>query len=381
MSTLIPPALLMLLCAATAHGQDTLRFRSEAFGAQREVIVHLPEFHRYAAPEVRMPVIIVLDGQHEWFVDPVLNDVSYLQYTHEVPQAIVVTVPLVDRVAECAPDSVDQPSMPLLALLVQELPPLLAPYHPGDITLLVGHSFSASFALYARLRAPEAFDAVIALSPLHQVARTLPGAVQQLVQDREGRIMVAVGGADPTKDAGHYERLKSAVARALPERAQGRFVFKEYPAAGHTSLPIIAFPELLATYFLPFSTRDTLVPVDEEFRMLAPPPAPEELLAELRHTWTFMGEPLPGELAEFNGILSKLFASGYLEHVAVLAREAARLYPGDHDFLAWQAEALKERDPARARLLLEEALRVLDRNEPDGPDKAELREELEHLLD
>lgn len=110
-----------------AQRTDTLRFHSTAFGTERSVVVHLPEFHRYASEQVRMPVIILLDGQHEWLIDPLLNDIRFLQYTHEVPQAIVVTVPHGDRVQESAPDSLDQPTMPLLELLTKELPPLLKP--------------------------------------------------------------------------------------------------------------------------------------------------------------------------------------------------------------------------------------------------------------
>ncbi|MCB0810512.1 MAG: hypothetical protein KDB96_14645, partial [Flavobacteriales bacterium] len=63
--------------AGMAQHTDTLRFRSQAMDADRLVVVHLPEFHRYASEEVRMPVIVVLDGQHEWFVGPVVNDIRY----------------------------------------------------------------------------------------------------------------------------------------------------------------------------------------------------------------------------------------------------------------------------------------------------------------
>src|SRR5690606_19726648 len=47
-----------LTTSGIAQQIDTLRFHSNAFGAQRMVVVHLPEFHRYASEEVRMPVII-----------------------------------------------------------------------------------------------------------------------------------------------------------------------------------------------------------------------------------------------------------------------------------------------------------------------------------
>ncbi len=122
-SLLLVTLLDLLSVVAQAQRTDTLRFHSTAFGTEREVVVHTPEFHRYASAQVRMPVIILLDGQHDWFTAPLLNDIRFLQYTHEVPQAIVVSVPHANRVKECATDSITQPGMPLLDMLVTELPP------------------------------------------------------------------------------------------------------------------------------------------------------------------------------------------------------------------------------------------------------------------
>lgn len=371
---------LLVLHLALAQRSDTLRFHSTAFRTERSVVVHLPEFHRYASEQVRMPVIILLDGQHEWFIDPLLNDIRFLQYTHEVPQAIVVTVPHMDRVQESAPDSIDQPTMPLLELLTKELPPLLKPYNPGDLTVLVGHSFTASFALYAHAAAPDAFDAVIALSPLHLVDRSIPRVVERLIDHPNERVLVAVGGAQRLKDGGHHADLTAAVTAADASRAQGRFLFKEYPSAGHTSLPLIAFPELLSTLFLPYALRDTLAAVDRNYKLVAPPPAPEELLRELERSWGFLGSSLPWDLAEANGLLSRLESSGYMDHVTLLLRRAIDLYPNEYYFHAWLGQTLLERDPAAARASLLKARDVQDRFARDEPDYEEMKAEIEGML-
>ncbi|WKZ65743.1 MAG: alpha/beta hydrolase-fold protein [Flavobacteriales bacterium] len=366
--------------STNAQRTDTLRFHSTAFNGHREVVVHLPEFHRYASNEVRMPVFVVLDGQHEWFLDPVLNDIRFLQYTHEVPQAIVVTVPHADRVQESAPDSIDQPTMPLLELLTKELPPLLKPYKPGDLTVLVGHSFTASFALYASLAAPGAFDAVIALSPLHQVKQSLPLVIERLISHPNERVLVAVGGPQRLKDGGHHAELTAAVRAADASRTEGRFVFKEYPSAGHTSLPIIAFPELLSTLLMPYALRDTLAAVDSNYKLTAPPPPPEELLWELEQSWRFLGDTLPWDLAEANGLISRLENSGYTDHVIVLLRRAIELYPNDYYLHAWLGEALLERDPAQARASLLKALDVQAAFARDEADYEEMKAEIEGML-
>ncbi|MBK9274970.1 MAG: hypothetical protein IPM49_10590 [Flavobacteriales bacterium] len=365
---------------APAQRTDTLRFTSEAFGTERTVLVHLPEFHRLAGPEVRMPVFILLDGQHEWFIGPALNDIRFLQYTHEVPQAIVITVPHADRVKECAPDSITQPTTPLLTMLTQELPGLLTPYHPGDITVLVGHSFSASFALYAYLAAPAAFDAVIALSPLHQVDRSLPLVMERLQHAKDERVLLAVGGPERFKDGGHHAGLTRAMHDALPTRAGDRVFFKEYPSAGHTSLPIIAFPDLLATLFRPYALRDSLAPVDENYALLHVPPPPAQLVKELEASWSFLGGTLPWDLAEANGLLSRLENGGHPDHVIALLRQAITFYPNEYSFHAWLGEALLERDPAAARSLLMRARELQDAYARDDADYEGTKAAIERML-
>ena len=373
-------ALGSLTLSSFATTGDTLRFHSTAFGTERTVVVHLPEFHRYAGPEVRMPVIILLDGQHDWFVEPLLNDIRYLQYTHEVPQAIVVTIPLADRVQESAPDSLGQPSLPLLRMLTGELPALLGRYNPGDLQVLVGHSFTSSFALYAFVRAPEAFDAVIALSPLHLIADLLPATARAVDLDPDKRALVAVGGAERLKDGGHHAGIVP-VEQGMDRRADHhRLVFRQYPSAGHTSLPIIAFPDLLATLFTPFSLRDSLAAVDGEYRLVHPPPAPKDLLAQVEAGTAFLGSTLPWEIAEINGLASRLYSSGYLEQATAVYRRAVQLYPRLYEFHWSLGELLLEQDHPDAMTSLQEALRLLESQEPALPDRMEIRGETEALM-
>ena len=375
-------ALLLLLWPLLGQAQhtDTLRFNSAAFGTERTVVVHLPEFHRYASPEVRMPVIILLDGQHEWFVDPLLNDIRFLQYTHMVPQAIVVSVPHANRVEESAPDSIAQPGMPLLELLTKELPPLLERYDPGDLTVLVGHSFTASFALHAALAAPGEFDAVIALSPLHLVEHSVPRVADRLEREASERVLVAVGGAHRLQDGGHHADLSKAVTAARIDRTQGRLLFREYPSAGHTSLPIIAFPDLLATLFTPYAVRDSLAPVDGEYKLTSVPPSPEVLMERVATNCRFGNSVLPWDVAEINGLASRLYSSGYLEQATAVYRRAVQLYPKLYEFHWSLGELLLEQDHPDAMKSLQEALRLLDSEEPGLPERMEIKGEIEALM-
>ena len=367
-----------MLLASRASAGDTLRFHSTAFGAERSVIVHVPHFFSEASEQVRMPLFILLDGQHEWFVDPLRNDIRYLQYTHEVPQAITVVVPHADRVEESAGTAHGGDALPLLRMLTEDLPPLLERYHPGDYRVLIGHSFTASFALHAKQHAPASFDAVIALSPLHRVEKYLPALHEQLGERRDDDVLIAVGGADPLKDGGHHGKLLAAW-NALPT-ARGRMILKEYPSAGHTSVPIIAFPELLSTLFHDFALRDSLAPVDQEYRPLHPPPPPEELMARVDASTRFRGAVLPWELPEINGLASRLWAGEHLDHVRAIYRRGVELYPGDAGMHWSLGEALLPEDRAAGELHLRKALAFLENSSASEAERAEAEAAIEELL-
>jgi pimeloyl-ACP methyl ester carboxylesterase len=268
----------------------------------------------------------------------------------------------------------------MLELLTKELPPLLKPYNPGTITVLVGHSFTASFALYAYLAAPETFDAVIALSPLHLVERSLPRVADRLVREPDERVLVAVGGPENAKDGGHYTNVTEAIRQAGPDRTGGRLLFRAYPSAGHTSLPVIAFPDLLATLFRTYAVRDTLASVDRDYRVLTPPPPPDTLLRQLEASWSFLDDTLPWDLAEANGLLSRLESSGYMDHVILLLRRAIQLYPNEYAFHAWLGVALLEREPEVAQASLRKALEVQAAFARNDPDHEERKAEIEGML-
>jgi hypothetical protein len=361
-----------------AHTADTLRFHSKAFGTERTVIVHIPEFLATASDLVKAPVFILLDGQHDWFIQPLLNDIRYLQYTHEVPQAIVVVVPHVDRVVESAESNEQAGPMPLLQMLTDELPNLLIPYHPGTYQVLIGHSFTASFALYAKQQAPETFDAVIAISPLHRVGHYLPGLAQQLRERPNDDVLIAVGGADRSKDGHHHASLMSAWNALPPEK--GRMLLKEYPSAGHTSIPVVAFPELLSTLFMDFALRDSLASVDEEYVLEQPPPSPEKLMQQVEANLRFRGDTLPWEVAEINGLASRLWTGDHVEHVLAIYRRGVELYPNDLSVNWSLGEVLLPTDRRAGERYLRKALQLLETSTLSEAERAEARSEIEELL-
>ena len=373
-------ALGSLTLSSFATTGDTLRFHSAVFGTERTVVVHLPEFHRYASAEVRMPVIIVLDGQHDRFVEPVLNDIRYLTCTKEIPQCITVVVPHEDRVRESWLPEGEGPEPALLRMLVEELPGLLAKYHTGDVQLLIGHSFTASFALYAFAKYPQGFPVVLAHTPGNGAEEHLPRVADALRKDADRAVYVSVGGSELQKDIHHHRWLTKAVeGEGLPGDLSG-FVFREFPSAAHHAVPIRATPEFLSHCFHAFSMRDTLVPVDMNYQLKAPPPTADELLHNVAATLAWRGGTVPWELPEINGMASRLMSGDHPEQLLAVYRLGAELYPNYWEFHAAVGELVLDKDPCAARTALLHVLRLLDSEEQDLPERMEIKGEIEGLL-
>ena len=366
--------------AGMAQHTDTLRFRSQAMDADRLVVVHLPEFHRYASEEVRMPVIVVLDGQHEWFVDPVVNDIRYLTFTKELPQCIIVEVPHADRISECRIPEGEGPEPALLRMLVEELPGLLEPYHPGGFQLLIGHSFTASFALYAFAKYPERFPVVLAHTPGNGSDGHLARVKQHVQEDPDRAVYLSVGGPELKKDKWHHGWNTEALRKEGLPGDLPNFLFREVPHAAHNAVPIRATPEFLSHCFNAFSLRDSLVPVNMYYQLDDPPPPAEELLRQVEQDLAWRGTSIPWELAEINGMASRLMTGDHPEQLLAVFQRGVELYPGYWEFHAAVGELLLESDPAKGKASLRRSLALLEEYDRDQPDYAEIKAELEELL-
>ena len=225
-----------------------------------------------------------------------------------------------------------------------------------------------------------AFDAVIALSPLHLMNEALPQVVGSLKDRSNDHVLLALGGAERLKDGGHYARVEPTIRALGPDPVPGRFIYQEYPSAGHTSLPIIAFPELTSTLFSPYALRDSLAPVDDNYELREPPPPPEVLLQQVVHTLGFSGSVIPWDVAEINGLASRLWSSGHEEQVRAVYERAVELYPVLYEFHWSLGESLLEVDRHAAMRSLNKALELLDTEEADLPQRMELRAAIEALM-
>tara|TARA_R110000868_G_scaffold206829_1_gene455749 strand:+ start:629 stop:1789 length:1161 start_codon:yes stop_codon:yes gene_type:complete len=359
---------------------DTLVFFSSIFEENRELRIHLPQFYKYSSEKRSLPVIYLLDGQHNWFVNPLLSDIRYLQYTHEIPEAIVVEIPLIDRVEESLFKSLEGEKSALHRFIIEEVDSILRDYRPNKVRVLIGHSFTASFALYSYLQEANFYSAVLAHSPLYKVEK-LAQALQELTIDEQNGIYLSIGSVASGKDSIHrlaYDRIRAAYPRLFANihSYEGDF-------SGHTSIPIVANPYFLSLLFMDFSTRyNTIAKVDFEYALLKPPLSPVEELQKIRDQSQLLGEFYPPEVPAFNGMISRYWNSDYLEHCKALLQEALIYYPLYYDF-HWQLYELYWLEGAeeKAKYHLLEASRLIITMEGGAEDWHDLIRQIDAELE
>lgn len=364
---------LNILTAGKAQKTDTLSVWSAALQEQRRVYVHLPEFFRYQSDSVKLPVICILDGQHEWFVNPVLSTIRYLQFTHEIPQSIVVVIPHTDRIRECGIESVGR-EQPLHIFLTRELEESLRQYKPGSYRMLIGHSFSASFSLHSLLLSPGFYSAIVANSPLDEL-ENLVKAFESRIDISRKKIAISVGGMAKDKDFYHrrvYNRLKAEHTGFF-----GNIGLFEADQSAHNAVPIVAVPQLLMHFFTDFSSRFSAVAaVDSEYRLTEAPGTVEAELEKISQASGLSGHFYPPELPEINGIASRYLSGGFKSHAIGVYRMGLKYFPAYYEFHLYLYELLLTDEPDIARLHLMKAKELIETVEVSGAEKLSLLEEI-----
>ncbi len=349
------------------YGQktDTISFFSKSFNQERTVYVLTPQFYKYQSAELKLPVIYILDGQNDWFVNPALSSIRYLQYTHEIPQAIIVVIPLKNRNKECGIVSLSQPEAPLHTFITGELNDKIKQYNPGNYRVLIGHSFSASFAMYSYMLAPDFYSGIIANSPLDQLENLIK-ALQENEKIDKSRLYLSFGAVD--KDSYHrkgYEDMKVKYP-AFFNKAHTFLV----NSSGHSAMPIIAIPELLNELFNSFYARyNPVAKVDVFYKLVAPPKPVAEEMAEVYENSKLGDQFYPPELPDINGIASRYSQSGYKQQAIGVYELGLKYYPNFYGFQFSLAQLYAATDRQKAKTHLDKALNLLktipDKNEKE----------------
>ena len=371
---------MLMIFPVTAMGQqvDTLTFFSKVFKAKRSVIIQTPEFSRYRSDSTTLPVIYVLDGQHEWFVNPVLSDIRYLQYTHEIPNAIVVVIPHQDRIRECAIRDISK-GQALDSFITQEVEERIKLYHPSEFRIIIGHSFSASFSLYMYSRHPELFSAVIANSPLDKLEELVTGMDKDPRINKSG-VHISVGGLAMDKD--HFHRIEyDSLKLKYPSFFAGIHTF-EADRSSHNAVPVVATPSLLTDVFAPFKSRYTLTAqVNEEYKLVTKPLGPEAEYIRIMEASRLGKYFYTPEIPDLNGMASRYEMNGYPAQARMVYETGIRFYAYYYGFYMSLYDLLKETDKQKARTYLLQAAQLIKTREPKNTEnKALLKTIKEELL-
>ena len=358
---------------------DTISIPSPNFHQVRKIYIKSPEIKKQASDKVRYPVLYLLDAQQEWLTNPLLSEIEYLQYTHDIPQMIIVMVPLVNREKECREGLQENEKSPLLEFLMMETEAALQSYNPSGLRILLGHSFSASFALSAFLKRPEFFDIVIAHSPIDRLESLLLKFDSAYADKTTIPAYLSFGSTHSSKD--YWHRTIFNELKTKHQSVMNKLHIITSDVASHTSVPLITTPEILSKIFLPFSLRfDPIGKIDNEYKLLEKPGTTNELLTEINNNSTLYDEFYPPEIAEINGIGSRFYENGYMDHaLAVWEEIGLNYYPNYYEFHLNVGELYLKKNPEKAALHLKIArLLIEDANMP-VTEKAELLESIRKM--
>jgi len=370
---------LVAFCMSKAQQTDTLKLFSKAFDEERTVFIRLPEFYAYQSEEIRLPVFIILDGQHEWFVNPLLSTIRYLHYTHQIPQALTVIVPHNNRYEECTLPDLAGETLPLHVFLTEELYEALKSYNPGNYRLLIGHSLTASFALYSYLKAPGFYAGIFANTPADMLEEVLL-ALEKHPSAELNKIYISAGSPNRTKDI-HHRKLYDKLKANHPRIFEGLNTL-ESNAASHNAVPIVAMPTFLNDHFYDFSIRfDDLAVVDKNYILINNPGNIEDELVLLNHAARLGNTNYPPEIPEINGIASRYLNNGYVEHAIAVFEFGRTLYPGDYEFYLILAELYFDSNKKKSRELLMEAVERIRLNIKPIDERENLISEITRFLE
>jgi predicted alpha/beta superfamily hydrolase len=357
------------------YSTDTLSFYSKAFNEDRTIYISTPIFYKYQSEKVKLPVIYILDGQHEWFVNPLINTITYLQYAHQIPQAIIVTIPFINRNREYGIKSLEGEELPLQKFITEEVDEKIQSYHPHNFKMIIGHSFSASFALYSYLKNPAYYSAVIANTPLDSFEKLIL-AFKNNKQIDKSKISISVGGKSERKDTIHrkeFDRLKTRYPVFF--NSINTFVADN---SLHNAVPIVANPYLISKVFTTMSKRfKKVVPTeltDEgDYKVIIKELVSVEDAISNIHRYSKLGNYFfPPDISEFNGIISDYLNSDLNDYGIAVIEMAIKYYPNYFDFHLQLYVLLLKTDTSRSKAHLDKAHELLISLETDLPVKQEV---------
>ena len=257
-----------------AFPSSTFDLTSEHTGRTYQVTVELP--NRYQGSDRAYPLVVVLDGQ--WVFGLVRDAFRVMAMHRELPEAVVVGIAHAEpsmrdvvqqRAADFTPTQATAPAgtgvrIPAeqvggarhfrRALLDELLPAAVEGVRVGDDRTIVGHSFSALFALDTLFHQPEAFNRWVLASPSvwwdDRVMFRREAEHAALTDDIEATVYMSAGSEEGGEEGfgGHREIYDRLVERAYPSLDLS---WQLFPGESHTSVISAAVSRGLRQVFAP----------------------------------------------------------------------------------------------------------------------------------
>jgi predicted alpha/beta superfamily hydrolase len=358
---------------------DTISIPSPNFHQIRKVYIKTPNDKKYASDKVKYPVLYILDAQQEWLTNPLLSEIEYLQYTHDIPQMIIVMIPLVNREKECREGLQENEKSPLLEFLMMETEAALQSYNPSGLRILLGHSFSASFALSAFLKRPDFFDIVVAHSPIDRFESLILKFDSAYADKSSIPAYISFGSTHTSKD--YWHRTIFNEIKSKHQSVMSKLHIYTSDVASHTSVPLVTTPEILSNIFLPFALRfDHIAKIDDNYKLKEQPGNTSELFTEVTNSSRLYGEFYAPEIPEINGIGSRYFENGYMDHALAIWEDIGiNYYPNYYEFQMNVGELYLKKNPEKAALHLKIARLLIEGSSMPETEKTELLEMIRKL--
>lgn len=358
---------------------DTISIPSPNFHQIRKIYIKTPDDKKYASDNVKYPVLYLLDAQQEWLTNPLLSEIEYLQYTHDIPQLIIVMVPLVNREKECREGLQANEKSALIEFLTTETEAVLQAYNPSGLRILLGHSFSASFALSAFLKRPDFFDIVVAHSPIDRFESLLLKFDSAYADKTTIPAYISFGSSHSSKD--YWHRTIFNELKTQHQSVMSKLHIYTSDVASHTSVPLVTTPEILSNIFLPFALRfDHIAEIDDNYKLKEQPGNTIELLSEVTSSSRLYGEFYVPEIPEINGIGSRYYENGYLDHALAIWEDIGiNYYPNYYEFQMNVGELYLKKNPEKAALHLKIARLLIEGSQMPETEKTELLEMIHKL--
>lgn len=234
---------------------DSLVLHSDFVQEEMRLSLHLPKTFYDAAPDVRYPVVIIFDSQHERTYPHMIGAIDLLTSETQVPESIIVGIPFSKHNRYYLTSGKISHGDSLSGLqrlerfLFSEVMPLLRKtYKAGDFVTVAGHSRTAFLVNNLVVSRTADIDAAISLSGFYEEPPLSTGAFATFLTDAKNfpNKFYYYYGAGTTSEESVYlaqqEQLHTALsAQDIPQNLN--LFFHKNPHANHMtnywlSLPI-----------------------------------------------------------------------------------------------------------------------------------------------